>query len=127
MKNDFLKYKGFIGSVQFSAEDDVFWGKIIGIRDSVTFEGSTVTALKKNFKEAVEDYIDLSRRHNKNIQKSMTGNFNIRINPELHQIAAYAAAEKGISLNKYLQEAIQSYVADEEAPYQTKRKKSIGK
>ena len=117
MKNDLLKYKGFIGSVQFSAEDDIFWGKIIGIRDSVTFEGSTVAALKKDFKESVDDYIDLCRRHNKPVQKSMTGNFNIRINSELHQIAAYAATEKGVSLNKYVQEAIQSYVQEAEALY----------
>ncbi|MEJ0102228.1 MAG: type II toxin-antitoxin system HicB family antitoxin [Bacteroidota bacterium] len=123
MKNDLLKYKGFIGSVQFSAEDDIFWGKIIGIRDSVTFEGATVAALKKGFKEAVDDYIDLCKRYNKPVQKSMTGNFNIRINPELHQIAAYSATEKGISLNKYVQEAIQSYVQEAETPYQATRKK----
>src|SRR5205814_10332669 len=123
MKNDLLKYKGFIGSVQFSAEDDLFWGKIIGIKDSVTFEGSAVAALKKDFKEAVEDYIDLCKRQNKPVQKSMTGNFNIRINPELHQIASYAAAVKGLSLNKYVQEAIQNYVQEAETPYQIKRKK----
>lgn len=123
MKNDFLKYKGFIGSVQFSSEDELFWGKIIGIRDSVTFEGTTVAALKKDFKEAVEDYIDLCKRYNKPLQKSMNGNFNVRINPELHQIAAYAATEKGISLNKYVQDAIQNYVQEEEVPYQTRRKK----
>lgn len=123
MKNDILKYKGLIGSVQFRGEDDIFWGKIIGIRDSVTFEGNTVAALKKNFKEAVDDYIDLCNRHNKPVQKSMTGNFNIRINPELHQIAAYTATEKGLSLNKYIQEAIQNYVLEEETSYSLKHKK----
>ena len=122
MKNDLLKYKGLIGSVQFSAEDEVFWGKIIGIRDSVTFEGSTVAALKKDFKEAVDDYIDLCKRNNKPVQKSMTGNFNIRINPELHQIASYAATVKGLSLNNYVQEAIQNYVQETETPYRIKRK-----
>lgn len=123
MKNDFLKYKGFIGSVQFSSEDELFWGKIVGIRDSVTFEGTTVASLKKDFKEAVEDYIDLCKHNNKPIQKSMNGNFNVRINPELHQIAAYAAIEKGVSLNKYVQDAIQNYVQEAEVPYQTRRKK----
>lgn len=83
MKNDILKHKGFIGTVQFSAKDDIFWGKIIDIRDSVTFEGSTVASLKKEFKEAVDDYIALCIRHSKPVQKTMTGNFNIRINAEL--------------------------------------------
>ena len=46
---DVLKYKEFIGSVHFSAQDDLFYGKIQGIGDSVTFEGNTVVDLKKAF------------------------------------------------------------------------------
>lgn len=38
MKN-VLEYKGYLGSVEFSADDEVFFGKITGIRDVVTFEG----------------------------------------------------------------------------------------
>lgn len=56
----------------------------------------------------------------------MNGNFNVRIIPELHQIAACAPTEKGISLNKYLQEAIQNYVQEAEVPYQTRRRKKTG-
>lgn len=56
MKN-ILKLDGFIGSVSFSAEDKVFYGRLEGIDDLVTFEGSTVKELKVAFKEAVEDYL----------------------------------------------------------------------
>jgi predicted HicB family RNase H-like nuclease len=125
MKN-MLRYKGFIGTAEMSEEDDVFFGKVIGISDLVSYEGATVKDLKKDFKEAVDSYIDLCKRHNKTIQKSMTGNFNVRINPELHQLASCAAAEKGVSLNKVVQEAIQSYVQEEEVPYITKKKKKTG-
>ena len=44
---DALSYKGFIGSVQFSADDDVFYGKIEGIDDLVSYEGTSVAELKK--------------------------------------------------------------------------------
>ncbi len=53
---DLLQFKGFIGSVHFSAEDDCFFGKIEGIDDLVTFEGRNVDELKEVFRKAVEDY-----------------------------------------------------------------------
>ena len=56
MKN-VLEYKGYSGTVEFHADDEVFFGKLVGIRDVVTFEADSVTKLKKAFKEAVDDYI----------------------------------------------------------------------
>jgi predicted HicB family RNase H-like nuclease len=46
---DVLNYKGFIGSVHFSADDNIFYGKIEGITDLVTFEGETVKELTEAF------------------------------------------------------------------------------
>ncbi len=54
-----LEHQGFYGTVEYSSEDEVFYGKIIGINDLVTFEGDSVTSLKNGFIEAVEDYITL--------------------------------------------------------------------
>ncbi len=52
-----LKYKGFIGSVNFSAEDRAFYGKVEGINDLVTFEGTTIDELEEAFKYMVEEHI----------------------------------------------------------------------
>ena len=68
---DRLKYRDFIGSVHFSAKDEVFYGKIEGINDLITFEGSTVTKLKIAFKEAVHDYLELCRETGKEIFRSL--------------------------------------------------------
>jgi predicted HicB family RNase H-like nuclease len=56
---DVLKYKDFIGSVHYSAEDDCFFGKVEGVDDLVTFEGRDVDELKRSFRVAVEDYVEL--------------------------------------------------------------------
>ena len=56
MKN-LLTYIGYIGSVNFSAEDDVFFGKLEGINDLVTFEGGTVQELKDAFYYMVDEHI----------------------------------------------------------------------
>ena len=52
-----LKYKGFIGSVNFSEEDSVFFGKIEGINGMVNFEGQSVQELTDAFHEAVDDFV----------------------------------------------------------------------
>jgi predicted HicB family RNase H-like nuclease len=44
---DHLKYKDYPATINYSAEDEVFYGKIGGINDLVTFEGTSVSRLKK--------------------------------------------------------------------------------
>ncbi|NLD50717.1 MAG: type II toxin-antitoxin system HicB family antitoxin [Clostridiaceae bacterium] len=104
---DVMLYKDYIGSVHYSTDDEVFFGKIEGIDDSISFEGSSVEELKKAFHEAVEDYIELCELNGKEPQKAYRGSFNVRISPELHKNVAIAAAIKGISLNQMVEQAIQ--------------------
>ena len=77
MSNDTLKYKDFFGSVEYSADDDCFFGKIIGTTDLVTFEGDSVDSLKAAFAEAVEDYLILCKEVGKEPQKTYKGSFNV--------------------------------------------------
>jgi len=56
--NNVLNYKGFIGSVQFSANDNLFFfGKIEGINDLITFEGESVKELTDAFHFVVDEHI----------------------------------------------------------------------
>jgi predicted HicB family RNase H-like nuclease len=108
---DVLKYKDHIGSVRFSAEDQVFYGKIEGIDDLVTFEGRSVDELTSAFQEAVEDYAELCEIAGKPVRKSYKGSFNVRIDPELHKKAANLSIDLGLSLNQLVEEAIQKYLS----------------
>ncbi len=108
---DVLKYKEFIGSVHFSAEDDLFYGKIQGIGDSITFEGNSVVDLKKAFEEAVEDYVVICRQIDKDPHKSYKGSFNVRIKSDLHKKAAFKSLELGISLNQFVEKAISNFIS----------------
>lgn len=109
---DILLYKGFIGSVHFSSEDECFFGKIEGIDDLVTFEAHDVKELKKAFQEAVEDYRNLCQSTGKSIHKSFKGSFNVRITPELHKKAVQKSLMLGVSLNQLVLKAIQKEVED---------------
>jgi predicted HicB family RNase H-like nuclease len=52
---EYLEYKDFVGSVRYSAVDDVFFGRLEGIDDLVVFKGDNVKELNSAFKQAVED------------------------------------------------------------------------
>ena len=110
MNDNMLKYKDFYGSVDYSASDECFFGKIIGTSDLVTFEGDSVSALKEAFAEAVEDYILLCEESGKEPQKTYKGSFNVRISPDLHREAAVIASSKGLSLNALVEKALYSEV-----------------
>ena len=105
--NNVLVYKGFIGSVSFSADDNIFFGKIEGINDLITFEGETVEELKQAFYYVVDEHINDCERDKIPIEKSYKGSFNVRITPELHRKAALVAKLRGRTLNAFVKEAIE--------------------
>jgi len=107
---DVMIYKDYIGTVHYSADDGVFFGKIEGINDFISFEGSSVGELKAAFEEAVEDYIELCHLNGKEPEKAYKGSFNIRIRPELHKQAVQKALIEGKSLNQYIEDAIEEKV-----------------
>ena len=108
---DILKYKEFIGSVHFNGDDEIFYGKIEGINDLITFDGKSVKELLSSFKEAVDDYINLCKSNKKPIYKSYKGSFNVRISPALHRKAIEKALSLGIPLNQLVQKAIENEVS----------------
>ena len=114
LMKDVLSYKGFIGSVHFNAEDKVFYGKIEGIDDLVTFEGKSVDELIKTFHEEVDDYIELCKEQGKEPLRSYKGSFNVRVSPEIHRRAVESATKKGLSLNQLVQKAIEKELIHKE-------------
>ena len=110
-KKGMLQHKGFLGSVHFSAEDDVSFGKIEEIEDLISFEASSVKELHTSFEEAVEDYLELCRKANKEPLKPVKGSFNIRISPELHRKAIHTSKQLHLNLNQFVQKAIEQAVA----------------
>lgn len=110
---NYLKYGEYIALIEFSAEDEVFYGKVQGIKDLVSFEGESVRQLKKAFKEAVDDYLELCRQKKKDPDKTYKGSFNIRLSAELHRKAAYSASRRHLSLNEFVGKAISYAVVHE--------------
>lgn len=113
MKSNFMKYKNYYGSVQYSDEDRALYGKLEGIRDLVSYEGQDVNSLRRSFEEAVDDYLETCEGEGRLPERSFKGSFNVRVSPETHRMAALKAADKGTTLNKYISEILEKAVRDE--------------
>lgn len=109
--NQYLKYKGYEGSIEYTLEDKVLFGKVQGIRSLLSYEGNTVPELEKDFRETVDAYLDLCKRQGEQPEKPFKGKFNVRIPHELHQELANYAAAKHQSLNASVEEAIRKLLA----------------
>ena len=108
----YLEYKGYTGSIEYSAEDGLLYGKVLGINGLISYEGETGKDLETDFKEAVSTYMKDCASEGKKPEKPFKGNFNVRIPAELHQKAALKAMESKESLNSFVAEAIRSRVTE---------------
>jgi len=103
---DSLKYQDYTATIHYSADDEVFFGKVIGINDLITFEGISVAELKHAFKEAMEDYIETCKGIGKSPDKTYKGVFNVRVPAGLHKKAAIFALQHRITLNDFVKTAL---------------------
>lgn len=106
--NNTLEYKGYVGSIEFSENDGLFYGKVMGIRALISYEGTNAKELVDDFHGAVDDYLELCSSKGIEPERAYKGSFNVRISPELHKQAVIYAASNGMSLNSFVENAMRS-------------------
>ena len=105
--NNTIQYKGYVGSVEFSEEDGVFFGKVMGIRSLISYEGENAKELIKDFHGAIDDYLEYCKAEGKEPEIAFRGSFNIRLTPELHKkLYIYTTAHQ-MSINKYIEKTLE--------------------
>lgn len=107
-----LNHKGYYGRVEFDDEAGVFHGEVIGIRDVVTFEATSVRDLRKAFRDSVDDYLAYCNERGEEPDKPCSGKFMLRITPELHSQANAIAAASGLSLNAWVAQQLEQSIGD---------------
>ena len=108
--NNLMEYISYLGSVEYSDPDEIFFGRIIGISDCVTYDGDSVHTLKKAFIEAVDDYIESCAEVGKTPEISCRGQLSLQIAPELHRKLIGIAAERNRSLDKTIEDVLRQFV-----------------
>ena len=105
-----MNYKGFSARIEYSDEDGCFIGRVAGIQDVIGFHGQSVAKLRAAFKESIDDYLETCARVGKQPNKPYSGQFRLRLSPDLHARVALAAESKGKSLNTLITDLIERAV-----------------
>ncbi len=106
-----IQYKDYIGSVEFSQSDGVFYGKVLGIKALISYEGTNAKELMEDFQGAIDDYLKLCVDENRQPEKAYKGSFNLRISPKLHRKLAIQAIEEEVSLNSFVERMLEKAMA----------------
>ena len=110
--NNIIKYKGYIGSVEFSESDGIFYGKVLGIRSLISYEGTTANELLTDFHDAVDSYLESCEANGDTPEIAFKGSINIRFrDQEQHRRAAVYAISHNQSLNSFIVSAIDDKLA----------------
>jgi predicted HicB family RNase H-like nuclease len=111
-----MTYKGYAGTVEYDPEGRYFYGRVVGITDIVSFEGTTVDELEEDFRNGIDSYLEGCARNGMEPQKPYSGKFVLRLSPEVHRDASIAARRAYSSMNNWIIGAIQMRLAAEKPP-----------
>jgi predicted HicB family RNase H-like nuclease len=96
-----LTYKGYTASVGFDERDNLFVGRVLGVRDIIGFHGETVAELRADFEAAIDFMLQDCQARGIAPEKPASGKLMLRIPPEVHGAALVAAQAAGTSLNQW--------------------------
>ncbi|MDY0222671.1 MAG: type II toxin-antitoxin system HicB family antitoxin [Desulfobacterium sp.] len=105
-----MTYKGYFAKTNFDKQDSLFWGKVLGIQESITFEGETVTQLTEDFHNAINRYLADCKKEGRTPAKPYSGKLTLQVSPDIHAEIATAAAHAGKSLNKWVADTLDQVV-----------------
>jgi predicted HicB family RNase H-like nuclease len=107
--SEHLEYKGYVGSFELDERDAILHGKLVGIRDLVTYEAPDAAGLMQAFREAVDDYVSDCAEDGREPDKPFKGRFNVRVDPGTHRALALIAGQRRSNLNAIASEALEAY------------------
>ena len=108
-----MKYKGYTGLVELEEGSDVLFGRVIGLRDLITFQGESVAEVTQAFHDSVDDYLEFCAERGESPEKPYSGQFVLRLPPSLHRELANAAEKARTSLNAFIEGVLLSQFSDD--------------
>jgi predicted HicB family RNase H-like nuclease len=104
--NNYLHYKGYVGTVEFSEDDGVFHGKVLGIQALISFEGNTVDSIIEDFHDSINEYVGFCKAKGIRPEKTRMNTVSIKLGPALYHRASLYAQARGIQFNTLVEDAI---------------------
>ena len=104
---NYIEYRGYVGSVEYSKDDECFFGRVLGISGLISYEGESVQELKKDFQDAVDAHIAFNERLAEEGEKDA---FVVHLAPTLRQSALRIAESRGLTVDSLIAESLWSNI-----------------
>jgi len=101
-----MLHKGYSARIEYDERDNIFIGRILGIRSIISFHGQTVSELRAEFEKAIDDFLAECQEMGIQPEKPASGKLLLRVPPEVHGKALVAAQSAGKSLNQWAAEVL---------------------
>jgi predicted HicB family RNase H-like nuclease len=101
-----MKHKGYTAIIEFDEESGTLFGRVIGLRDMITFQGESVAEVVQAFHDSVDDYLEFCVQRGESPEKPYSGQFVLRIDPLLHREIASTAEARRMSLNALIENVL---------------------
>ncbi|SFV88495.1 HicB protein [hydrothermal vent metagenome] len=97
-----MEYKGYTATLEYDEVDKIIVGRVQGIKAIIGFDGLNTQELETKFHESIDFYLDACAQRGTQPNKSYSGKFVVRMQPNEHAIIAHQSKEMGMSINNYV-------------------------
>jgi predicted HicB family RNase H-like nuclease len=101
-----MTYKGYTARIEYDERDNIFMGRVLGVKAIIGFHGETVGELRADFEAAIDFMIEDCKARGEKPEKPASGKLMLRVPPEVHAAALIAAKASGKSLNQWAAEVL---------------------
>jgi predicted HicB family RNase H-like nuclease len=102
-----MRYKGYVGEVEYEPQAKLLHGDVAGLRDVITFQADSASDIEEAFRESVDDYLAFCRERGEKLERPFSGQFVVRAGSQLHRDLTAIAQATGKSLNSIVVEYLQ--------------------
>ncbi|MBI5899389.1 MAG: type II toxin-antitoxin system HicB family antitoxin [Rhodocyclales bacterium] len=101
-----MTINGYQAVISFDPDIQMFRGEFVGLNGGADFYARDVDGLRQEGEISLRVFLEACAEDGVDPRKHFSGKFSLRVDPELHEAAAIAAAAHGQSLNQWAAEAI---------------------
>lgn len=102
-----MKIDGHYAVISCDADLDMFRGEFVGLNGSAAFYATTVEKLKTEGRKSLREFLSVCKERGITPEKDFSGTFNLRVGKKRREELAIAAAVRGVSMNKLIDQAIE--------------------
>ena len=103
-------HRSYTARIDYDERDNIFVGRLLGIRAIIGFHADNVADLRAEFEKAVDDYIAECDERGVKPEKPASGKLLLRVSPEVHGRAMVVAQASGKSLNQWVADVLERAV-----------------